>query len=281
MKIASKIALLLLALGATFAVAQIQPGMFKHIIIVVQENRTPDNLFGAAAGPYPSCGSEYDFQPGVDIDNGGYNNKTNQLLCNMSLPLDGFDADVANGHAIGYIDPDHSYDEKTGGWVADYDYHDGQGHMDGFCHEYGKPSWPHPCPSYSFVPKSDVMPYFQIAETYSFANYMFETGEGPSFPAHQILFTGTSAPVAPYDSNDYYQDFVAEIAGVDGYGCGYTGKTPPWVDPTGSEFTMDSYPECYTHDTLVTVAANCNGGTDSCDRGHSWGYYMPLDRAIW
>jgi phospholipase C len=50
MKVASKIPLLLFTLGATLAAAQISQGTFKHIIIVVQENRTPDNLFGAGAG---------------------------------------------------------------------------------------------------------------------------------------------------------------------------------------------------------------------------------------
>src|SRR5208337_134695 len=85
---------LLPAFLATFAVAQtIPPGTFKHIIIVVQENRTPDNLFGAAAGPEPTCGSEYDFQPGVDIDNGGYGipygRSQRQLICNIQLSLTG------------------------------------------------------------------------------------------------------------------------------------------------------------------------------------------------
>ncbi len=41
MKLAAKALLLLITLAAVFAVAQIQPGTFKHIIIVVQENPTP------------------------------------------------------------------------------------------------------------------------------------------------------------------------------------------------------------------------------------------------
>jgi phospholipase C len=45
MKTAVKTLLLLAPiLVATIAVAQIQQNAFKHIIIVVQENRTPDNL---------------------------------------------------------------------------------------------------------------------------------------------------------------------------------------------------------------------------------------------
>ena len=44
----------LLALALAPASAQLQ---FDHIVLVVQENRTPDNLFG----------SNPNFEPGVDI----------------------------------------------------------------------------------------------------------------------------------------------------------------------------------------------------------------------
>jgi hypothetical protein len=55
MKFAVK-SLLLVSLAATFACAQTLPH-FQHIIILFQENRTPDNLFGGN----PT------FEPGVDI----------------------------------------------------------------------------------------------------------------------------------------------------------------------------------------------------------------------
>ncbi len=99
--------------------------------------------------------------------------------------------------------------------------------MDGFCQivESGQ------CVQYSYVQKSDVQPYFDIATAYGFANYMFQTNEGPSFPAHQFLFTGTSAPTAPPNL-----DFVAENGslGVNLSGCA-RGATSPFVDPTGTE----------------------------------------------
>jgi phospholipase C len=56
---------LLPLLPASFAAAQVQPNMFSHVIIVVQENRTPDNLFGAHA-PSTPCGTLGDF-PGADL----------------------------------------------------------------------------------------------------------------------------------------------------------------------------------------------------------------------
>ncbi len=269
MKTAAKL-LLLISLTATFAVAQISQGTFKHIIIVVQENRTPDNLFGAAPSQ-ARCGVEDPFENGVDIWNGGYANKIGQEVCNQSLPLSSWDADTGVQRII---DPNHSYEN---GWAPDYR----SGHVDGFCHEYGNSNWPHPCPSYSYVQKSDVQPYFDIATNYGFANYMFQTNEGPSYEAHQFLFTGTSAPTAPHDSNNYYLDFVADLTSSSDYGCPYSVTGPKWVHPDRTVFGMNSYPECYSHDSLVTAAADCNGGNNPCDKGFSWGYYLPLDRAIW
>jgi len=59
----------LLIFAAALALAQ--NGPFKHIIIIVQENRTPDNLFGAGHG-IGICNTPNPFEPGVDIVDGGY-----------------------------------------------------------------------------------------------------------------------------------------------------------------------------------------------------------------
>jgi phospholipase C len=54
MKSAGKAVVLFILLGAALAHAQSLPN-FQHVIIVVQENRSPDNLFGGAvaAAGYP------------------------------------------------------------------------------------------------------------------------------------------------------------------------------------------------------------------------------------
>ena len=44
MKLTSQHLLVLAWLGTTVAQAQ-SPNPFKHVVVVVQENRTPDNLF--------------------------------------------------------------------------------------------------------------------------------------------------------------------------------------------------------------------------------------------
>jgi phospholipase C len=281
-KLIRKASIVLTLSAATFAVAQITPGTFKHIIIVVQENRTPDNLFGSSPGIQSVCGQENNPAiSGADIDNGGYNNTTNQLTCNMQLPLNGWDAEwVPAPHGglnqIGIISPDHFYE----GWGADFDYHDGAGHMDGFCHQYGNLTWPHPCPSYSYVAAGDVQPYFSIAQNYGFANYMFQSNEGASYTAHQFLFTGTSAPVAP--GQNHSLDFVADYTSV---GCEHSGRGPDWALPDGSEIVDPLNSTCYAHDTLVTAATACNPLTLHCDRpevpSSGWGYYGPSSYSQW
>ena len=46
--------------------------------------------------------------------------------------------------------------------------------------------------AYGYVPRHEVEPYFAMAESYAFADHMFQTNEGPSFPAHQYILSGTS-----------------------------------------------------------------------------------------
>ena len=45
-------------------------------------------------------------------------------------------------------------------------------------------------PQYQYVQASDVQSYFTMAETYTFGDRMFQTNQGPSFPAHQYILSG-------------------------------------------------------------------------------------------
>jgi hypothetical protein len=155
-------------------------------------NRTPDNLFGAGALS-GSC-NRVEFEPGVDIADGGPA-AGRGFFCNQPVHLQ-----------TGY-DLDHTY--KTG-WLGMWD----NGSMDGACGGtvYNPDNLPVPtCPEYSYVNQFEVQPYFDIATNYGFANYMFQSNEGPSFPAHQFLLGGTSAPVAPVIPT--FLDFVSENGG--------------------------------------------------------------------
>jgi hypothetical protein len=60
-------------------------------------------------------------------------------------------------------------------------------------------------------------PYLMMATSYGWANRMFQTNQGPSYPAHQYIFGATSAPSAEDDAQGV---FASENAPGTAYGCG-------------------------------------------------------------
>jgi phospholipase C len=188
----------------------------QHVIVVIQENRTPTNLFhedaklvakGAHVIPPNNqgvCGPilKNPVKSCTDANE-------NTAITLTGLPL------------VTPVDPDHTH---YAGFQCAYD----NGAMDGACHTHvpkaSKTSNISGCPGggyqqycpYTFVNNDAGIldPYFNIAEQYGFANWMFQTNQGPSQMAHLFLFSGTSAPV--YNDGDkqkYWQWFAAENAG--------------------------------------------------------------------
>ena len=93
---------------------------------------------------------------------------------------------------------------------------------------------PPPDPQFMYVYPNDVAPYLTMAQTYTFADHMFQTNEGPSMPAHQFIISGTSAPSA--GSNLFEAENPAGVKNADNN----TGCTAPateyveQIDPAGS-----------------------------------------------
>jgi phospholipase C len=121
-----------------------------------------------------------------------------------------------------------------------------------------------------YVNPTDVAPYFQMAEQYTFGDRMFQTNQGPSFPAHQYIISGTSAPAAGSDL------FVAENPWGVNNPDNNTGCTAPpaeyvlLIDQAGKEAST-MYP-CFDHPTLP----------DELDaKGIAWRYYAPSAGSIW
>jgi phospholipase C len=81
MKLAAQSLFVLISLGTVLARAQIQyPNPFQHVVVIVQENRTPDNLFQGLLT-----------RPGInpanyDIATSGVNS-TGQVIPLTSVPL--------------------------------------------------------------------------------------------------------------------------------------------------------------------------------------------------
>jgi phospholipase C len=221
--------------GTAAAVSnQIPQGKFQHIVIIFQENRTPDNLFHDPVL----------IANGADIASSGLNS-SGEVVPLTPTPL-GINYDLNHAHSS---------------FVAMYD----GGKMDGAdqipiaCSV--TVNCPPPNAQYMYVQASDVEPYFQLAEQYTFGDRMFQTNQGPSFPAHQFIISGTSAPTAAS------KWFAAENPGGGNAGCaGGPGAYVDLIDASGEEASW-TYP-CFEHPTL----------TDELNQeGLSWRYYTPDD----
>jgi hypothetical protein len=241
----------LAALGlATPASAQITA--FQHIILVIQENRTPDNLFQGLCTTPSACSTS----PGP----GQYNIQTTGWLDKTSPT--GFTNPHANPFGLGY-DLEHVH----AGFLAMCDMNaSGACAMDGAARVHCDPK-AQKCPpanaAYGFVDNSTgaLQPYLDMVAAYGWGNYMFETNQGPSYPAHQFLFGATSAPSA---ADDQIGNFVAEGPGP-GKATGCTAppaNTVAVINAQGVEFTQ-IFP-CYEHETVGDLL-------DA--RKASWRYY--------
>jgi len=221
----------------------------QHVVIIFQENRTPDNLFQD-----PVLISN-----GADIQNHGVNSQ------GQTIPLSQIDLGTAGSNPDNY-DLSHAHSA----FVSMYD----GGKMDGadlipYSCATGVTDCAPANPQFMYVNPADVQPYFQMAEQYVFADRMFQTNQGPSFPAHQFIISGTSAPAV--GSNLFVAENPAGVKNaVSNTGC----TAPPAeyvnvIDPTGVE--SPTYP-CFEHPTL----------TDSLDAANiTWRYYAPSAGSIW
>jgi phospholipase C len=93
---------------------------------------------------------------------------------------------------------------------------------------------------------------------------MFQTNQGPSFPAHQFIISGTSAPSTGSNL------FAAENPKTNGppdAGCDApTGSTVALIDPAGSEDSNAPVYPCFEHQTLTDLLEA---------KSLTWRYYTP------
>jgi phospholipase C len=220
--------------------------VIQHVVVIFQENRTPDNLFQDPVL----------IKNGADIAQSGVNSM------GQTITLSPIDLGTTGSNPQNY-DLSHAHSA----FVAMYD----GGKMDGAdlipCSPAANcPPNAHPNPQFMYVNPSDVQPYFAMAEQYTFGDRMFQTNQGPSFPAHQFILSGTSAPTATSDL------FASEnMSGGSIAGCIATaGTTVELINALGVE-SSSQYP-CFEHATL----------SDLLDaKGVSWRYYAPSAGSIW
>lgn len=130
----------------------------KHVVIIIQENRSFDNLFHGF--------------PGADTTSFGYVHDGRRVpLRPISLRAP---YDISNGAHDFY----QSFDS---------------GKLDGWDHrrlQLPRTVYPGLYPEYGYVPKKEVAPYFELARQYVLADRMFQSNIDQSFAAHLYLIAG-------------------------------------------------------------------------------------------
>ena len=263
MKLSVRLIFFLAIVNAMFSQAQITS--FEHVIIVFQENRTPDNLFhGLCSTPYgtaSSCstkptGSQYNIQTGKWLDKHSSSGTTQPT----SIALN-------NTYDLG-----HNHDSFTK--MCNLDAKTGKCKMDGAGDVVCNVKCPSK-PQFKYTDNSTgiLNPYLDLATQYGWANYMFQTNQGPSYPAHQFIFGGTSAPSADDDAEGTYASTNVSQPALPGTaitGCiALSGSTVKLITPEGEKQRI--YP-CFEHQTLADLLESV---------GVSWRYYTPNVINLW
>jgi phospholipase C len=146
-----------------------------------------------------------------------------------------------------------------------------KGQMNGFEGELCKGTCPRDA-AYAYVPQSEVQPYYTLAETYAFADNMFETDQGPSFPSHQYLVSGTST-VSDGSPNKAAGNPLTSGGGLTG-GCDSpAGSSVAVINPQGlTPQSLRTYP-CFARQSLMN---------EMDAAGISWKYYQATPGAgLW
>jgi phospholipase C len=120
-------------------------------------------------------------------------------------------------------------------------------------------------------------PYLTLATTYGWANRMYQTNQGPSFPAHQFIFGATSAPTAEDDKAGI---FAAENGTGIAYGCA-SGQSVQLIRPNGdgappfgTETPGDETAQCFDHNALDYLF-------DKRNPKITWTYYAAGQSSLW
>jgi phospholipase C len=148
----------------------------SHVVVIIQENRSLENFFTGYPGanaPASGCAiPEKNARPEITQR---VARRVSGLHCppgDISVTLKPITFD--------YVDLGHDWQSSQISWD--------KGRMDGFskfCCKRG------PYPAYSYVKRSLIKPYWDMAQQYVLADEMFPTEWGGSFTGHLTLVAGT------------------------------------------------------------------------------------------
>jgi len=223
----------------------------KHVILVIQENRSFDNLFATFPGANGTTTGRLAAVPPSLQSQCPYTYAT-------SIPLKESHLYVGN-------DYEHRYETakptRPGGFLVDLD----GGRMDGFDLSYIPAGSKIDCTGpYQYVNPAEIPEYWTLASQYVLADNMFQTQGSSSFTAHQDLIAGGTVINHPVGS--YYSDSVIDNPTWFPWGCEAKDSEVTSLITTDLTYLNDDGPRpCYTqYQTL----------RDLLDKAHvSWKFY--------
>ncbi len=148
----------------------------KHVIVIIQENRSFENLFAG--------------YPGADAPMTGCAKSAAPAHTRSGMHCPNGETDVPLHQVTFKNNPDLAHNWSSS--MHDWD----NGKMDGFS-EYGKKGKDE---AYAYLERSEIAPYWTMANQYVLADKMFPTEFGGSFTAHLTLIAGTDDLVLPSEA---------------------------------------------------------------------------------
>jgi phospholipase C len=154
----------------------------KHVVIVIQENRSFDNFFATFPGADGTKTGKAAAVPAGDDCKVPLTKATSVPLTEVDLLGNGFPK------SYGYQNP-VDLEHVHAGFVTDFDH----GKTDGFDREgfgpdgSGGPACTYP---YQYVNPSKIAPYWDMAKQYVLGDHLFQVQGSGSFTAHQELIAG-------------------------------------------------------------------------------------------
>ncbi len=212
----------------------------QHVVIIFQENRSTNDLFNGL--------------PGAGTVRVGKNSLGQSVTLQPRLLTAPYD--ISHKHSAFVI-------EYAGGKL------DGWNLVYSACLKH-KTCPPADIRAYGYVPEKEVEPYFVMARRYAFARNMFQTNQGPSFPAHQYILSGTStiSDSSPLRAAENPLTTKKKLTG----GCDSPKGSLVWlIDAKGRE-NRQIYP-CFDRNSLIALIEG---------QSLTWRYYQAhLGPGLW
>jgi phospholipase C len=191
-------------------------GKIEHIVIIIQENRTFDNIFHGFSEP---SGAKADYAEYGCGQNG-------QQLALASIPFENL-ASFNNSHAI---------------FEQEYD----NGKMDGFYAANGATQYASTANyGISYLPQTEVQPYFDMATSGALAERYFHGTSAPTYPSHLAFVAGSTT----FDASPAHR-VIANPTGLSA-GCGDPNKDTVGVLDTDNP-TAAPVVSCFTGVQTIT-----------------------------